>query len=89
MRNVSSKNILTLIEILWHSFDVIGHFSSFPVSRSDYSLRDLGTPISLWLSPIRAMDSVHGSEGGFVELEDHHGGAPLASRAVPRLFARP
>ena len=25
----------------------------------------------MWLSPFRVLDVVHGSEGGFVELEDH------------------
>ena len=43
----------------------------------------------MWLSPFRVLDVVHGSEGGFVELEDHNGGAPLASRSVPRLTRSP
>ena len=77
---------MTLIEILWHSFDVIRHFSSFPVSRSGYALRD---PNIIVVEPHPSTGHGHGSEGGFLDLEDHHGGAPLASRAVPRLFARP
>ena len=58
-------------------FDVTGQFPSLPVSRSGYALRDLN---------LNVVDVV---QGGFVELEDHNGGAPLASRAVPQLCAKP
>ena len=79
-------NILTLIEISRHSF-WCDRAISIPSSEQK-RLRTKG-PHSQCGWAQSGTGRCPWYEGGFVELEDHNGGAPLASRAVPQLCAKP